>query len=272
MTWRFGAALAVATALAAPVLAEETRPPQPSNPNATILETTSRVRFAWSEIAFRPHRPKAWAEIVGPEQRISLRVLADQFEGRLEIGAWADRFAELNNDSDNLRGDLQLGLNTGTWSYLVEWRARDIFERGYEEFITGLNMYGVRIRHRFTADLFDGLQPALLQASVAGGYAAGTPESFGRPYAECELEIVQRLGDGFALSVAPRIELADYNNFFGTDRKDATFVVRIAPTYSFGGGVTLSLDGQATAALSTLDSKTGETWELTPVLRWQQAL
>ena len=92
-----------------------------------------------------------------------------------------------------------------------------------------------------------------------------------RHFAEFELEIVQRFGNGFALLVAPKIELSDYLDFPG-ERQDAIFSLKLVPTYSFGGGLTLSLEGQATIAFSTLDIKTGETWELTPLLRLQKAL
>jgi hypothetical protein len=34
----------------------------------------------------------------------------------------------------------------------------------------------------------------------------------------------------------------------------------------------LSLEGQATVALSTLETKTGESWAVTPIIRLQKAL
>jgi hypothetical protein len=45
-------------------------------------------------------------------------------------------------------------------------------------------------------------------------------------------------------------------DFGGTDRKDAV----------------LRLEGQATVALSTLETKTGESWVVTPIIRLQKLL
>ncbi len=268
------AALVVAGAglFAASARAEELPTPAAVRPDATIFETSTRVRLAWTEIAFRGDRPKAWDEIVAPEFRASLRVLAGLFEGKLEVGILADRFAHFENiDVDHLRSEAQLGLNTGAWSYLLEWKARNVFEPGFDDFVAGQNAYALRLRDRFAVDLFAGLPAGLFQASLAGGYVAATPHLMARNFAEVELEMVQRFGDGFALMIAPKLELSDYLDFPG-DRKDAIFSVKLVPSYSFGGGITLSLEGQATIAFSTLDTKTGETWELTPLLRLQQAL
>ena len=156
--------------------------------------------------------------------------------------------------------------------YLVEWKTRDVFEPGYEEFLVGLNTYDARLRRRFTFDLIEGEPQGLVQVSAAAGYVASTPHLFARDFAEFELELVQRFANGFTLLVAPKLELAHYLDFPGGDRDDAVLSLRLAPSYSFGGGVTLTLEGQATIALSTRDTKTGEVWELTPILRLQKSL
>ena len=244
----------------------------PARRDAITFETSARVRFVATEIAFRGDRPKAWDEIVSPEFRASLRILSGLFEGKLEVGALADRFAQYEIiDVDQVRGEAQLGLNTGAWSFLLEWKARNVFEPGLDEFIAGQNSYALRVRDRFALRGFADLPSALCQASLAGGYAAATPRLMARDFAEIELEVLQPLGNGFALMVSPKLELADYLAFPG-EREDAIVSVKLVPSYRFEGGVMLSLEAQAMFAFSTLDSKTGETWELTPLFRLQKAL
>jgi hypothetical protein len=247
--------------------------PEPPRPDATTFDTSARVRLAWTEIPFRAPRPKGWDEIMAPEFRAGLRVLSGLFEGKAEIIVNADRFEHFDiAESDQLRSEVQLGLNTGAWSYLLEWKTRNIFEPGYDEFIVGQDFYAARVRHRFPLAVFEGLPVGLFQASVAGGYVAATPNLLQRNYAEFELEWVQRFGGSFAVMVAPKVELADYHAFPPGDREDAVLSVRVVPSYNFGRGLTLSLEGQAIVAFSNLDIKTGETWELTPILRLQKAL
>jgi len=271
---RLRAAAFVVAGVFAVVAAEaDEAAPAPSRPDATIFETSGRVRLAWTEIPFRPNRPKGWDEIVGPEFRAGLRVLSGLFEGKAEVIVGADRFAHFQiANSDQLRSEVQVGLNTGAWSYLLEWKTRNIFAPGYDEFIIGQDFYALRVRHRFPLSVFDDLPVGLFQASVAGGYVASTPNLLRRNFAELELEWVQRLGSGFAVMLAPKLELADYHEFPPGDRQDAVLSLRVAPSYNFGNGLTLSLDGHAIIAFSNLDIKTGETWELTPVLRFQKAL
>ena len=276
MLGRLGAAALVVAAFATlhgTVRADEATLATPLSTNATILETSSRVRFGWTELAFRGNRPKAWDESFSPELRASLRVLAGIFEAKLEIGALADRYSRLGFiDADASRIELQIGINSGTWSCLAEWKPRDVFTPGFDDFLTELDTYDLRLRKRFSADLFEGLPSGLFQASLAAGYVAATPHLFARNFAELELEIVQRLSSGFVFTVAPKLELADYINFAGNDREDAIVSLRLIPAYIFSDGVTLSLEGQASIAVSTLDTKTGETWSLTPILRLQKAL
>ncbi len=253
--------------------AEEALVAGPVVTDTTIFETSARVRLGWSEIAFRGNRQKAWDATLSPELRASFRVLAGIFEGKIEAGVLSDHFAAFSDiNTDSLRGELQLGVNTGAWSYLVEWKTRDVFEPGYDEFLTGLNTYDLRVKNRFAAGLFSDLPPGLFQASIAGGYVASTPRLFARYFTEVELEVVQRFAGGFALMVAPKLELSDFLDFPGGAREDGVFSLRLVPSYTFGDGVTLSLEGQATIATSSLDTKSGETWALTPILRLQRAL
>jgi hypothetical protein len=246
---------------------------EPRVSDATIFETSTRLRLGWTEIAFRGDKPKAWDETLSPEFRASLRVLSGIFEGKIEIGALADRFTENKAiSSDSLRGELQLGVSTTAWSCLAEWKPRDVFQPGFGDFLAGLNTYDVRVKNRFVADIFTGLPAGLFQASLAGGYVASTPRLFARNFAELELEVTQRFANGFVLTVAPKLEVSDYLDFPGGNRKDAVLSLRVIPAYSFGDGLTLSVEGQATAAFSTRDTKTGETWSLTPILKLQKSL
>jgi len=240
-------------------------------PRGIVFDTSSRVRFGWSEITFRSDRPRAWDQSVSPEVRASLRVLSGMFEGKIEIGAVADRFAHVGYDTDTARAELQLGLVSGNWSGLLEWKLREVFDQGFETFRAELDTYDVRVRKRFVANLASGLPAGLFQASFATGYVAATPHLFARHFTEFELELLQRLDAGFVLLVAPKLELSDYVDFADTDRRDAVLSLRLAPAYDFGDGVTLSLEGSASVALSTLKNKTGETWSLTPILRLQKA-
>lgn len=271
--WRTAAIVAALGSAAAASADDPPRAVDPSRPNATLIETSARLRLNWSEIAFRGNRPKAWDHVESPEMRATLRILSGLFEGKVEIGVASDEFAQFKtNDVDALRGEVQAGINTGAWSYLLEWKTRDVFEPGFEDFNVGLNTYDVRVRHRFTARVFGGLPANLVQLSGAAGYVAATPELFAKTFAEFEVEAVQRFGDGFTVMLAPKLELSNYLDFAGTDRKDAVVGLRVVPAYNFGDGLMLSLEGQATVAFSTLERKTGETWELTPILRLQKAL
>jgi hypothetical protein len=267
--WR-GALVVVGVSLCADALADERAPA--ALPDATIFETSVRYRFAWTEIPFRRDLPKGWDEISGPEERIGVRVVSGMFEGRLEVGMISERFDTFSMvDADVFRGDAQLGLNVGAWSALIEWRGRDVFEPGFSEFITGLNTYDLRVRRRLTLDVIEGGPAALVQASVAGGRIAASPHFYARNFGEIEVEAVQPFGGGFALMVAPRFVYEDFDDYT-RDREDIVASVRIAPMYNFGGGLTFILEGQAVVAFSTLSNKTGETWSVTPVLRFQRAL
>ena len=240
--------------------------------NSLTLESSFRTRFGWTEIAQRGSRPKAWDETVSPEARVSLKVLSGLFEGKLELGAVTDQFAHFDSSTNySLRSDLQLGVNLGDWSIAGEWKGRDVFAYDNGDFLVGLNVYDLRVKRRFSSRMFAGLPPGQFQLSIAGGYGASIPSLFQRDFAECELEALQPLGNGFAVIIAPKLELSDYIDFAGQDRKDATLSLRVVPSYTFGGGVTLSVEGQTTVAFSTLAAKSGESWGVTPILRLQQA-
>jgi hypothetical protein len=271
--WWQAACVAAAVGMASPpgARAEDVVAVAPKTADGVLFETSTRVRFGWTEMAFRGNRPKAWDATMSPELRASLRILEGLLEAKIEIGVWADHFQHFDDvDVNALRGDLQLGINSGTWSYLAEYKIREIFEPGYDAFVADLETYDLRIKKRFAADLFDGLPAALCQVSLTGGYTAATPRFGARHFAELELEMVQRLGHGITLTLSPRVELSDYINF-PADRQDAILGLRLIPAYNFAGGFTVSVEGQATVALSTLDNKTGETWSLTPILKLQQA-
>lgn len=244
----------------------------PATPGLTF-ETSARARLAWTEIAFRSNRPKAWDEISSPELRASLRLLSGLFEGKIELGAFADRYDHFESvDTDSLRAEVQFGINTGPWSALAEWKPRDVFQPGIGDFVVGLEMYDLRLRDRFALTMRDSWRPSQVQASFAAGYVASTPDLYRRKFAEFELELVQRFDGGLAFTVAPKLELSDYADFPGGKREDAAVSVRLIPAYEFGGGLSVSVEGQATIAFSTRDTKTGETWALTPILRLQKAL
>lgn len=271
--WWPAACIAAAFCIAPPLAyAEDVATVAPKSTDGTLFEASSRVRLGWTEIAFRGNRPKAWDATIGPELRASLRVLEGLLEAKVEIGAWADAFDHFDSlDVNALRGDVQLGINSGTWSYLLEYKIREIFTPGFDEFVVDLETYDLRVKKRFAASLFASAPAGLFQASVAAGYTAATPRFGARNFAEFELEMVQRLDSGIMLTVAPKLELSDYLKF-PADRQDAVLSLRIIPAYNFAGGLTLSLEGQATVALSTLDNKTGETWSLTPIVKLQKAL
>jgi hypothetical protein len=264
--------LAAAFSAAPPAAhAEDVATVAPASTGEMLFEASTRLRLGWTETAFRGNRPKAWDETLSPELRSSLRILDGLLEAKLEIGVWADHFAHFDaNDVNGLRGDLQLGVNSGTWSALLEYKIREIFEPGFEAFVVDLETYDLRIRKRFAARLFGDMPAALFQASVTGGYTAATPRFGARNFAEFELEMVQRLDSGITLTLAPKLELSDYLNF-PAERRDAAFSLRIIPAYNIAEGVSISLEGQATVTLSTLDNKTGETWSLTPIMKLQRA-
>lgn len=281
MTGGYGRAIAIAAGLVLssflrPVMSVHAEDLHPLTPvaiggDSLTLESSLRTKFGWTEIALRSDKPKAWDETVSPEARISAKLLDGLFEGKLELGILTDQFAHFDAaTSYSLKAELQLGLRLGSWSLLGEWKGRDVFAYDDDRFLVGLNTYDLRARHRFAASLFDGLPSAQMQLSIAGGYNASIPSLFRRNFAEAELEAMQLLGNGFAILVAPKIELSDYPAFDGKDRSDAVVSLRLVPSYTFDGGVTVSVEGQATVAFSTLETKAGESWGMTPIIRLQQ--
>lgn len=274
MQWGIWGAVAMATAVAAcGVAGADDLQSQVQTKSLLSFESSLRSRVTWTEMGYRSNKEKAWAEIVSPEARVSVRLLRGIFEGKLELGAISDAFVQLDlPPTDHLRADLQLGVKIGDWSVLAEWKGRDSFSHETGDFVVGLNVYDIRVRKRFPLRLIESLGAAQSQISVAGGYSAALPSLFQRNFAECELEILQPVSGGFAVTLAPKIELNDYVDFDGTDRKDAVMSLRVSPSYSFANGTMLSLEGQATVALSTLESKTGESWAVTPIIRLQKPL
>ncbi|MEQ1756588.1 MAG: hypothetical protein ABL973_20905 [Micropepsaceae bacterium] len=273
--WIAAIAAAVSMVIVAASHAEDFHPVVQSAvaADSVTLESSARARFGWTEIAFRSDKPKAWDEIISPELRVSVKILSGLFEGRLELGALSDQFDRHETSSTNqIKAELQLGIRLGNWSILGEWKGRDTFSFEDHDFLVGLNVYDLRVRRRFVAPLFERLPAGQFQLAVAAGYSAAMPSVFQRNFAEAELEAVQPLGNGFAMMVAPKVELNDYVDFNGKDRTDTVLSIRLVPSYSFGSGMTVSVEGQATVALSTLDTKNGESWGVTPILRLQQSL
>lgn len=273
---RVEAAVAAACmVIATPSFSEDFHPTaqSPVAGNSVTLESSVRTKFMWTEIAFRGDKPKAWDEITSPEFRASVKILNGLFEGRLELAALTDQFDQhATSSTEQIKAELQLGIRLGDWTILGEWKGRDTFSDEDHDFLVGLNVYDIRVRRRSSVPLFDDMPASQLQLSVAAGYSASIPSLFQRNFVEAELEAVQPLGNGFAMMVAPKIELNDYVDFDGKDRTDGIFSLRIVPSYSFGSGMTVSVEGQATVALSTLDTKNGESWGVTPILRLQKSL
>jgi hypothetical protein len=265
---------AVLTAFAAHSRADDAQPFAVAKQSSTTFEASTRVRLIWTEIAFRGNKPKAWDEITSPELRTSIRLQSGLFEGKLELASLEDLFARHPaSNTRSLRAELQAGMVFDNWAVLAEWKPRDIFAPGFDDFLTGLNSYDIKLRDRFAMPLMPGMAPAATQATIAFGYVASTPNFYRRDFVELEVELVQRLSSDFAVTIAPKLELGDYLDFpGGEERNDATFSLRIIPAANLGNGLTVSVEGQATIAVSTRDTKTGESWALTPILKLQKAL
>lgn len=238
-----------------------------------IFDTSESVRFWWTELAFFDDQPKAWDGVASPEFSARVRALAGPFEAKMEIGALADRFVHFESfDADSLRAAVQFGWNAGNWSTVLEWEGFDVFEPGIGAFYVGFNTYDVRVSKRFAANVVRNLPDGLFQASLTAGYVASTLNPLEKRFAELELEWVQPCGGGLALAIAPKLELGDYLRFAAEKRRDAIVSLRVAPTYNIAKGVTLTLEGQVSFAFSTLSTKSGETWALTPIFRFQVEL
>ena len=67
-------------------------------------------------------------------------------------------------------------------------------------------------------------------------------------------------------SVAPKIEYSSDPRFAAEGREDVIFGLRLTPTYINSEGVNISLEGKATFAFSTIETKSGEAWAVTPML------
>lgn len=238
-----------------------------------IFDSSQSVRFWWTEIAHFDDNPKAWDEIASPEISASVRALVGSFEAKVEIGAIADRFDHFEYfDADSLRAAVQVGWNPGDWSYVLEWEGFDVFEPGIGDFYVGFNTYDVSVSRRFAANMIERLPAGLFQASLTAGYVAATFDPLERRFAEFELEWVQPLTGGMTMSFAPKIEFSDYPHFSAAKREDVIFGLTLAPTFNVAEGLTLTLEGQGSFAFSTLGSKSGEAWAITPTLRFQSGL
>jgi hypothetical protein len=238
-----------------------------------IFDTSQSVRFWWTETAYFDDRPKAWDGIASPEISASLRALSGPFEAKVEIGAIADRFNHFQDfDADSLRAAVQFGWNPGDWSYVVEWEGFDVFEPGIGDFYVGFNTYDINVSRCFALNMIERLPAGLFQASLTAGYVASTFDPLERRFAEFELEWVQPCSGGMTMSLAPKVEFSDYPHFSVAKRQDAIFSLTLAPTFNVAEGLTLTLEGQGSFAFSTLGSKSGEAWAITPTLRFQSGL
>lgn len=263
---RILAAAAIAASLGSGVRAEDSGP-------AFHFETSESVRFWGTELADFEDKPKAWDTIVSPELAASLRVVLGSFEATAEIGAAADRFDHYGKfDADSLRAYVAAGWNDGDWSYFLEWEGFDVYEPGYGMFYVGFDTYDVYIAKRFSANVLSDAPAGQFAASFSAGTVAATFAPLDMHFASLELEWGQSWGGRFALAVAPKIEIDDYPHFSARHRRDAVVSLKLAPSYTIGKHITLTLEGKAAVAFSTLETKTGETWELTPTFRFQAAL
>lgn len=267
MAGKLLAAAFVAASFCIGVRAEESARP------ALYFETSQSVQFWWTELADFEDRPKAWDGIVSPEFAASLRVVAGAFEATAEVGALADRFDHFGGfDADSVRVFVSVGWNRGDWSYTLEWEAFDVYAPGFDTFYVGFDTYDLYVAKRFVMQVVPDLPPGQLTASLTAGYVDATYAPLDVHFASLELEWVQSGGGRFSLALAPKIELDVFPHFFARQRSDTILSLRLAPSYAIGEHITLSLEGKASFALSTLDTKTGEKWELTPMLRFQAEL
>jgi len=241
--------------------------------NSAVFEASQSVHFWWTELTFFDDSPKAWDRIVTPELAVSVRASSGNFEASLEVGALSDRFEHFGAfDADSLRALAQFGWNSKNWSVVLEWEGFDVFEPGIGDFYVGFNTYDLFVAKRFTASVIEGLPLGLFEASLTAGYVASTFNPLDKRFASFELAWVQPIGGKMTLKVAPKIEFGDFLHFSTRTRRDVTAQLRISPAYNLSDGVTLSLEAKGSFAFSTLETKTGETWTLTPTLTFQTPL
>lgn len=238
-----------------------------------LIEVSSRVRFGWTEMAFNSDRPKAWDAVTAPEQRLALRLFAGDFEGKLEAIVLGDRFENFGGlDNDTLRGEASIAIKAGDWAYLIDWKPRYVYDEGFGEPFARLNSYALRARNRFKAELF-GVSDTFFQVLLSANYTdATTPQIATKVFVDAEMEVLQPLVGAWRVLMISRIELADFPEFGVEDRRDATLSLRVMPSYDFGQGLSVGVEGKATVSLSTYDNKSGESWEVIPILRIQKAL
>lgn len=241
--------------------------------NLASVEVSSRVRFNWTETAFNSDRPKAWDAVTAPEQRLTLRIFAGDFEGKFEAIMLGERFENFGRlDNDTLRGEASIAIKDGDWAYLAEWKPRYVYDENFGEPFARLNSYAIRARNRFKADLF-GVSETMFQLMLTASYTDATLPSFAtKESVDAEMEILQPLVGAWRVLMISRVELAEFPDFGREDRRDATFSLRVVPSYDFGQGLSVGVEGKASVSLSTYDNKTGESWEVIPILRIQRAL
>jgi hypothetical protein len=266
MVGRGAATAVIAASLSCGVRADDDSP-------AFHFETAESVRVWGTELADFLDAPKAWDTIVSPEIAASLRVVMGAYEASAELGAAADRFDHFGSyDADSWRVYLAAGRNDGDWSYFLEWERFEVYAPGYGTFYVGFDTTDIYIAKRFAAAVMPDAPAGQFTTALTAGHIASTYTPLDMHFASLELEWVQSWGGPFAFAVAPKIEIDDYPHFSARHRRDTLLSLKLAPSYAIGKHITLTLEGKATVALSTLDTKTGETWELTPTFRFQAAL
>jgi hypothetical protein len=267
MVGRVAAAAAIAASLCAGAHADDGRD------TALFFETSESMRFWWTEIANFLDQPKAWDGIVSPEIAASLRLTAGSFEATAEVGALADRFDHFGSyDADSLRVYLSAGLNEGDWSYFLEWERFNVYAPGYGTFYVGFDTANLFVAKRFAANVLPEAPAGQFTAALTAGYTAATYTPLDAHFASLELEWVQAWGGSFSLTVVPKLEVNYFPHFSARHRRDTVVSLKLAPSFTIGKHITLTLESKASFAFSTLPAKTGETWELTPVFRFQTAL
>lgn len=266
MVGRGVAAAVIAACLSSGVRAGDDSP-------ALHFETSESVRIWGTELADFLDAPKAWDTIASPEIAASLRVVMGSYEASAELGAIADRFDHFGSyDADSWRVYLAAGSNDGDWSYFLEWERFEVYAPGYDTFYIGFDTADIYIVKRFAANVLPDAPAGQFSAAFTAGYTAATYTPLDMHFASLELEWVQSWGGNLSLAVAPKVEVDDYPHFSASHRRDTLLSLKLAPSYAIGKHITLTLEGKATVALSTLETKTGETWELTPTFRFQAAL
>lgn len=235
--------------------------------HSATLEMSLREKATETSVAFRGNKPKANDEIWESELRGVFRAKWRALDIKIEAAALSDRFNHRpHQDTDQLRGVVELLLPCGEWSCGVEWRPRYTYLPDFDEPLLRQNYGGAKFKRRWAGD-FWGERIAFL-ATISGGYAESWPLVFRRISADGEVEATIKLDETWEILAAPKLEIATYTDFFGLERNEILSTLRVAPRAELGSGVSVSVEGVYQATNSTRANKDGEVWTLTPILRW----